>query len=76
MNITTLDLPVVGYRGKSLLIKWVRRDKLKTKTIKNMKVKIKSTGDIIEVYKHRERSTYINANNCTDEYKKEELTFL
>ncbi len=41
-----------------------------------MKVKVKSTGAIIRVYKHSERGTYVNAENCTTEYKLDELEIL
>jgi len=37
-----------------------------------MKIRIKSTGETVEVYKHRERSVYVNAKDCTTEYKKED----
>lgn len=33
-------------------------------------VKLKSNGQIISVYIHRGNGTYVNANNCTTEYKK------
>lgn len=33
-----------------------------------MKVKIKKTGKVIEVYKSKERGTFINSNDCTTEY--------
>lgn len=31
------------------------------------------SGTIIEVYKHKERSTYVNADDCNTEYKKEDI---
>ena len=31
------------------------------------------TGKIIEVYKHRERGTYVNAADCTTEYDKKDI---
>jgi hypothetical protein len=34
-----------------------------------MKVKVKATGTVINVYKHANRATYVDAVNCTDEYK-------
>lgn len=33
-----------------------------------MKIKIKSTGQEVEVYESKNRDTYINADNCTTEY--------
>ena len=33
------------------------------------------TGKTIEVYKHRERGTYVNANDCETEYPKEDIQF-
>lgn len=41
-----------------------------------MKARIKKTGQIIEVYKHSIRNTYVNAVDCTTEYTKDELDFL
>ena len=41
-----------------------------------MRVKIIKTGEVIEVYKSSLRGTYINANDCTTEYKAEEVTKL
>lgn len=43
--------------------------------MKTQKVKIKASGQEIEVYKHSERGTYVNAKDCTTEYKKEDLIF-
>ena len=38
-----------------------------------MKATVRKTNQTVEVYKHKERGTYINFNDCTTEYKKEEL---
>lgn len=41
-----------------------------------MKVRIKKTGQVVEVYKHRYRSSYINADDCTTEYKSEDVELI
>lgn len=38
-----------------------------------MKVKVKKTGQTVEVYKHGSRNAYVDAHNCTTEYKPEEV---
>jgi hypothetical protein len=38
-----------------------------------MEVTLKATGLKVEVYKHKERGTYVNSKDCTTEYKKEDL---
>ena len=38
-----------------------------------MEATLKLNGLVIDVYKHKERSTYVNSKDCTTEYKKEEL---
>ena len=38
-----------------------------------MKVKVIKTDEIVEVYKHSERSVYVNSDNCTTEYKATEV---
>ncbi len=40
------------------------------------KVKHLPTGKIIKVYKHIQRGTYVNADDCTTEYKKEDIKIL
>lgn len=40
-----------------------------------MKVKLKS-GEVVEVYKSKNRNTYINADDCTTEYKVEEVELI
>jgi len=37
-----------------------------------MKVKLKN-GNVVEVYQHANRNTFVNAVDCTTEYKKEEV---
>ena len=41
-----------------------------------MKVRIKSTGEVIEVYKSKERGTLIDADDCTTEYQTTEVEIL
>jgi len=41
-----------------------------------MKVRIKATNEIVEVYKHRERATYVNASDCNTEYPKEKVELI
>ncbi len=40
-----------------------------------MKIRTKE-GNIVEVYKHAYRNTFVNAQDCTTEYKKEEVTIV
>lgn len=41
-----------------------------------MKVQIIETGKKIQVYKHRERGTYVSTEDYNTEFKKEQLKFL
>jgi len=45
-----------------------------TNEVRNARVK--ATGKIIQVYRHRERSTWINCQGCSEEYKEHELEFI
>lgn len=40
------------------------------------KATINATGEKIEVYPHKTRDTWIDASNCRDEYRPDQLTFL
>lgn len=44
---------------------------------KTKKVKIKSTGNTVEVYKSSTKAdTWINANDCKTEYHKDQIEFI
>jgi len=38
-----------------------------------IQVKLKKNGQIISVYKHRDRGTWVNAHDCNTEYQKDEV---